>query len=73
MESTYKIGETNVSNEGYVMKIVEYNGVRNIIIEFQDEYRAKVHTNYQAFKKGQVKNPILSKCLWNWLYRRREV
>lgn len=57
MESTYKIGETNVSNEGYVMKIVEYNGVRNIIIEFQDEYRTKVHTNYQAFKKGQVKNP----------------
>lgn len=52
-----RIGETNISNEKYEMKIIEYNGANNIIIEFQDEYKAKVHTSYQCFKNGGVKNP----------------
>ena len=42
---------------GYNMKIIEYNGRHDVWIEFQDEYKAKVHTGYGNFKKGKVKNP----------------
>lgn len=52
-----RIGEINVSNEGYEMKIVECNSYNNIVIEFQDKYKAKVCTQYYNFKKGEVKNP----------------
>ena len=52
-----RLGEINISNEGYEMKIVEYNGYMDIIVEFQDKYKAKVHTRYQDFKRGGIKNP----------------
>ena len=57
-KKTDRIGETNISNEGCVVKIVEYNNALDIIIEFQDEHKYRVHTNYQAFKKGKCKNPF---------------
>ena len=53
-----RIGETNVSKEGCVMKIIEYNNANNIIVEFQGEYKYRLHTNYKAFKNGQCKNPF---------------
>ena len=39
------------------MKIVNYNNSHDIIIEFQDKHKARVHTNYGAFKNGEVRNP----------------
>ena len=39
------------------MKIIEYNNCDDIIVEFQDEYRAKVKTQYGHFKSGEIKNP----------------
>lgn len=42
------------------MMIIKYNNVHDIIVEFQDEYKTKIHTNYNAFLKGQVKNPYYS-------------
>ena len=53
-----RTGETNVSKEGCVMKIVKYNDANNIIIEFQDEHKCRVHTQYSNFKNGQCKNPF---------------
>ena len=53
-----RTGETNMSNEGCVMKILEYNNRFDITVEFEDEYKYRVHTNYQAFKKGECKNPF---------------
>ncbi len=53
-----RTGETNINKEGCVMKIIEYNSTLDIVVEFQDEYRYRVHTNYQAFKKGVCKNPF---------------
>jgi len=53
-----RVGETNINNEGCIMKIVEYNGNKDIIVEFQDKYRYKVHTQYDPFKKGKCKNPF---------------
>ena len=53
-----RTGETNVSNEGCVMKILEYNNRFDITVEFQDEHKYRVHTQYKAFKKGKCKNPF---------------
>ena len=55
-----RTGETNISNEGCIMKIVEYDNANNIIVEFQDEHKYRVHTRYQAFKNGQCKNPFFA-------------
>ena len=52
-----RLGEIRKSNEDYEMKIIEYNKAVDIIVEFQDEHKVKVHTQYQAFLKGEVKNP----------------
>lgn len=39
------------------MKIIEYNSSEDIVVEFQDSYRLKVHTQYCNFKIGNVRNP----------------
>ena len=55
-----RIGETNISNEGCVVKIMEYNNCDDIIVEFQDEHKYRVHTQYSNFKKGKCKNPYFA-------------
>ena len=52
-----RTGETNISNEGCVMKIVEYNNANNIIVEFEDEHKYWLRTSYKHFKNGECKNP----------------
>jgi len=52
-----RIGESNLNNQGCLMVIVEYKNVHNMIIEFQDEYKARVCVKYINFKKGNVSNP----------------
>lgn len=52
-----RLGEERLNNQGYLMKIIEYENFNNIIVEFQDEYKAKVHGNMERFKKGNIKNP----------------
>lgn len=51
-----RIGEINVNNHGSTMKIVEYNSYNDIIVEFQDDYRERVHTTIGNFKNGNVRN-----------------
>ena len=53
-----RVGEVGISNEGCLMKIVEYNGNKDIVVEFQDEHKYRAHTRYQDFKKGECKNPF---------------
>ena len=57
MKKTDRTNEVNISNEGYLIKIVEYNNYDDVWIEFQDEYKIRVHTTYKHFKNGGVKNP----------------
>lgn len=52
-----RTGEVQVNKMNEHMKIVEYNNNSDILVEFQDEYRAKVKTAYHNFKRGFVKNP----------------
>ena len=53
-----RTGETNISNEGCVVKIVEYNNCNDIIIQFEDEHKYWLHTSYKHFKNGECKNPF---------------
>jgi len=55
-----KLGEENFNNKGCLMRIIEFNSRYDIVVEFQDKYKGQVHTNYQAFSCGQVKNPYLT-------------
>lgn len=52
-----RLGEERYNKQGYLMKIVKYDGSKNIIIEFQDKYKARIHTQYSNFKAGIAKNP----------------
>ena len=52
-----RIGEININTQGTLMKIIQYNRSDDIIVEFQDEYKCKVHSQYQEFRKGKIKNP----------------
>lgn len=58
-----RIGQEAYSNEGCLMKIVEYEDYHNIIVEFQDEYKFRQHTGYNCFKSGEVKNPYFKSVL----------
>lgn len=52
-----RTGEENYNVYGTLMRIVEYKWANDIIVEFQDEHKTRVHTQYKCFKKGGVKNP----------------
>lgn len=52
-----RIGEEKTNNQGCLMKIIKYNNARDIVVEFQDEHKAKIKTEYNNYKKGNVKNP----------------
>ncbi len=52
-----RINELKYNNQGCLMKIVEYNNANDIIVEFQDKYMARIHTKYQHFLSGNIKNP----------------
>lgn len=56
-EKENRLGEERLNNQGCLMKIIEYNNVEDIVVEFQDEYKAKLHTKYGNFKRGIAKNP----------------
>lgn len=55
-----RTGEINVSKEGCVIKIVEYNNANDIIVEFQEEHKYRTHTSYKHFKEGVCKNPFFA-------------
>lgn len=52
-----RTGEQFISNEGCEFIIVEYNRYGDIWVEFQDEYKARVHTEYKHCRNGCIKNP----------------
>ena len=56
-----RLGEISISNEGYKMKIVEYNGKDDIIVEFQDKYKTKVKAEYGQFKKVELRILIINR------------
>ena len=57
MVSINRIGEIGKNSYGTSMKIIEYINANNMIVEFQDEHKFKVHCAYREFIKGKVRNP----------------
>lgn len=49
--------EEKFNNQGCLMRIVEYVDHNNIVVEFQDEHKLRVHNTYSNFKSGSIKNP----------------
>lgn len=58
-----KLGEENKDKYGCKYKIIECNSYSDIVIEFQDEYKSKIHTTYQHFLNNNVKNPYCKNVL----------
>lgn len=56
-QRTERLGEERLNNQGYLMKVVEYEKTESIVVEFQDKYKGRVVTRYNEFAKGKVKNP----------------
>lgn len=56
-EKLKHINEEKLNNQGSLMRIVKYIDNRNIVVEFQDDYKAKVCSTYGNFKCGSIKNP----------------
>ena len=54
---SYRLGISNFNYQNCKMTIVEYNNCDDIIVEFQDKYKAKIHAQYADFKKGSISNP----------------
>lgn len=52
-----RLNQQTTTNQGYTVKCICYNMARDIIVEFQDKYKAKVHTSWQKFQDGGILNP----------------
>ena len=51
-----RVGETSKNKYGSIMKIIKYNGARDVEIMFEDGFIT--HSYYYDFKKGKVSNPL---------------
>ena len=51
------LNEEKLNNQGSLMRIIEYIDNRNIVVEFQDDYKIRVKTTYGNYKLGSVRNP----------------
>lgn len=47
----------NYNKQGCLMRLINYVDANNIIVEFQDNWKCKVHTAWKCFENGQTKNP----------------
>lgn len=55
-----RVGERFTSNSnlgGYDFIIIEYNNCHDVLVQFQDENKAIIKTQYKHCQSGQVRNP----------------
>lgn len=52
-----RLGQEKLNNQGYLMKCVEYKSAGEIVVEFLDNYHAKVNSRWDIFTSGLIKNP----------------
>lgn len=55
-----RIGQTNISNQGFLMTIIDYIGNGRVVIEFNDRYKTHKIDEYGDFKKGCIQNPSVN-------------
>ena len=56
----YRLGETNINNNGQKMTIVNYRNANDIDVEFEDGAIVK-NTTYNSFIEGIIRNPNVYK------------
>lgn len=54
-----RVGLENINYQGCLMKIIEYGGRHDVVVEFQDEYKAHIHSDFGKFEDGGIKNPYI--------------
>lgn len=52
-----RMGMEKFNKNGDLMKIIEYHNYKNIVVEFQDEWKRTVSARWDQFKRGCIKNP----------------
>lgn len=52
-----RVGDLYKTNDGSILKIIEYNSWNDILIEFQDEFRFRRKAQSSNIKDGKVSNP----------------
>ena len=52
-----RLGAINYNSQGCQMKVIEYKDNKNIVIQFQDDYKYECITSWSNFEKGKIKNP----------------
>ena len=52
-----RLGMEFTTTQGHIIKVVEYCGNQKVCIEFQDEYKARRWTTWQAITSGSITNP----------------
>lgn len=52
-----RLGEVSFNKKGTKMVIVEYRGRSDVVVEFQDKYKARKHCEYNRFLKGSIVSP----------------
>lgn len=57
-----RLGEIKQMNCGDFAKIIEYKDVKNITVEFQDDYHYVCNAEYWNFARGTIKNPYHKNC-----------
>lgn len=57
MRKIDRVGESFVNQQGSPFTIIEYNSTKDVVVEFQDEFKARVHTAYHHCLRGGIKNP----------------
>ena len=53
-----RIGNTNITNQGYEIKIIKYRNANDIDVLFVKDGFIVEHTFYESFKNGSIKNPF---------------
>lgn len=52
-----RTGYVFINNQGCEAIVVEYKNNKEVVIEFQDRYKAKIMTTWNYIQKGSVRNP----------------
>ena len=52
-----RLEQERINKQGYLMSVIKYNSASDIIVEFKDDYKTKVHTEWKHFDNGNVINP----------------
>ena len=56
-----RVGTTFVTNEGCTVKVIAYNGVKDVTIEFIGYDYVRQGVSWNALQRGVVRNPMLRK------------